>query len=343
MHPTLFDSAWIGLEGALHFTISSYFAAILLGFVLASAVAYRDVRRLGMSHAQFVDFAIWMLIIGVLGSRVMHVLVDGFLWDYIHLCLDPFALEGKSLSSGLACHENAQCLAAQSQGGDIGAICGPEDGLCYPQRDCFRWVKFWAGGLTVYGGVLGCAAFAWFYLKKTSISVAKMMDIGGYGIFLGLAIGRLGCWGAGCCFGGICDIEWLGVQFPVGSLAYQHHFEEHYIALRDQWNAGTQASLAVYPTQLISSLNALMIFLVAFFFVRPRKRFDGQVMLTSVILYGATRFGIEFMRDDARGGFLSLSTSQWVSLPLFIGGIIVFVYLWRKSRPVKELVDEEEA
>jgi phosphatidylglycerol---prolipoprotein diacylglyceryl transferase len=335
MHPTLFDSAWIGLEGALHFTISSYFTAIIVGFLAAAILAYRDARKLGMTHAQYVDFAIWMLLIGVLGARLLHVLVDGFFWDYVHLCTDPFALEGKTLPSGGLCHENAQCLTAQQQGRDIGAICGPEDGLCYPQRDCFRWLKFWAGGLTVLGGLLGCGVFAWFYLKRVGISAAKMMDLGGYGIFLGLAIGRLGCWGAGCCFGDVCEIEWLAVQFPTGSLAYQHHYETHYEALRAQWSAGVQASLPVYPTQLISSLNALMIFLIAYFVVRPRKRFDGQVMLTSAILYGFTRFGIEFMRADARGGFGALSTSQWIGIGLVVVCGSLFVHLWRRAAAEK--------
>ncbi|MBA2661733.1 MAG: prolipoprotein diacylglyceryl transferase [Bradymonadaceae bacterium] len=332
MYPTLFNSSWVGLDGALHFTLSSYFAGIMLGFLVACWIAYRDVRQAGLGHQQFVDFAIWMLIIGVLGSRAAHVLLDGFFFDYVNLCLDTFALEGKSLAAGALCETNQQCLGAQARGMDIGAICRVEEGLCYPQQDCFRWVKFWAGGLTVYGGLLGCAAFAYFYLKRYSVPAVRVMDAGGYGIFIGLFFGRLGCFLAGCCFGGICEIDWMGVQFPTGSLAYQHHFEHHHELLSAQWIAGLRTSLPVYPTQLIESAYALAIFLVVYFYVRPRKRFDGQLILTGGLLYGVCRFGVEFLRDDVRGGLLALSTSQWISLPLIVGCAYL---LWRNGRALK--------
>lgn len=335
MFPTLFDSRWIGLDGSLHFTISTYFTALMMGYLLGTWISWREAKTWGMDRQVFTDFAIWMLIIGILGSRVMHVFVDGFLFDYIKLCSDPLALDGRALKSLQACTANMQCLAEQQAGQDIGAVCNPTDGLCYPQRDCLRWAKFWAGGLTVYGSLIACVTFAVFYLKRHNIRMDRIMDLGGVAIFLGIGLGRLGCLGAGCCYGQLCDPS-VGIHFPVGSVAYNHHLESHYTMLATQWQSGLKASLAVYPTQWISSAYNLAIFAIAYFVVRPRKRFHGQVLLTSAILYGICRFLIEFIRDDFRGEYFGLSTSQAVSVPILLGAIYL---LWRKWSQAKKQTD----
>jgi phosphatidylglycerol:prolipoprotein diacylglycerol transferase len=325
MFPTLFDSAWLGLTGDLRFTISTYFVMLLGGFFGAAWLAGREAQVMGIPRQRYIDFATWMLIIGILGSRIMHVLVDGFLTDYQNLCVDPFAMQGRSLPSLDACLSNAQCLAAQAKGADLGGICNPEDGLCYPQPDCLRPLKFWAGGLTVYGALLSCAVFGAYYTRKHKLGVARMMDLGGYGIFFGTFLGRLGCLGAGCCYGALCKLDSIGMRFPQGSLAYAHHYDEHFTALQAQWLTGLKGSLAVWPTQVMDAAYNLAIFLLMYFVVRPRKRFHGQVMLTGAICYGISRFMIEFVRDDFRGGALGLSTSQLVSIPLVLGCVSLLV------------------
>lgn len=324
MFPTLFDSAWIGIEGALAFKIPSYFVAIMVGFLLASYLSLRDAMKIGIDRQKFIDFAIWMLIIGVLGARFLHILVDGFFMDYVHLCVDPFLTEGKLLSGGETCISNAQCLAAQNRGMDIGTICNLENGMCYPQRDCFRWLKFWSGGLTIYGALIANVSFAWFYTKKHGLPWRKILDFAGYGIPLGIAIGRLGCLAAGCCFGDVCDANAISIQFPVGSSAYQDHFQNHHEALSTQWATGIQSSLPIWPTQAISSFYNFIIFFFAYFWVRKQKTFDGQVFLTSVILYAGSRFAIEFFRADPRGEILGLATSQFVAIATVLVGLFFF-------------------
>ena len=327
MHPTL-DLSFIypGLD------LSLYAMAIGVGFFLAACLTSRHYARLGLDRAETQDFFIWMLVLGVLGARFMHVLVDGFLLDYVHLCLDPMQLDGKALATLEPCSSNAECFAAQQHGEDIGAICMPEDGLCYPQRDCLRPLKFWAGGLTVYGGLITCVTFAYFYMRRRGWHFAQMTDIAGPTIFFGIAVGRLGCLAAGCCYGALCDLDAIAVQFPRGSLAYQHHFDEYHAALQTQWLAGERRSLPVWPSQLISSAYNLAIFAVGYFFIRPRKRFHGQVILTCAILYGVCRFLVEFVRADFRGGALGLSTSQLVSLPVLLGSVALLIHLSRKAR-----------
>lgn len=326
MYPSI-KLPWL-YEGA---SISLYFLAIAAGFLCAAVLAGRQARRLGIDPNQYQDFAIWMLILGVLGARLMHVLVDGFLMDYVHLCLDPMQLEGNPLSSLEPCASNQQCLSEQQAGRDLGAVCAPRDGLCYPQRDCLRWLKFWAGGLTVYGSLIACTSFAYVYIRRRGWGFARLADIAAPGVFFGIAVGRLGCLAAGCCFGQVCDIEGLGVRFPTSSLAYQDHLHDHYPALLAQWQGGVRASLPVWPTQLISSAYNFGIFAFGYFVLRPRKRFHGQVILTSAILYGICRFLIEFVRADFRGGALWFSTSQWVSLPVLLVSVYLLWTMWRRA------------
>lgn len=331
MYPTI-NLDWL-IPGA---DISLYFLAIGVGFMLAAWITSRHYQRIGLDRSQTQDFFIWMLIIGVLGARLMHVIADGFLLDYVNLCIDPMQLDGKALRSLEPCIANAQCLIEQENGADIGAICNPEDGLCYAQQDCFRPFKFWAGGLTVYGALISSITFAYFYIKRRGWPFAQMIDIAAPSIFLGVAIGRLGCFFAGCCYGDLCDIDALAIQFPEHSQAYQHHYDMHHEALSQQWSAGVHKSLPIWPTQLISSAYNFVIFAVGYFIIKPRKSFNGQVILSCALMYGIARFMIEFVRADFRGSAFGLSTSQLVSLPILIIAACSMFMLWRKNKAKKE-------
>lgn len=332
MHPTLFDSRWIGLEGDLHFTIPTYFVALMVGFILAARLGWKDAESAGFSSKQYGDFVIWLLIVGIAGGRLLHVLVDGFFMDYVYLCTDPFQLDGRWLPTNQPCSGNIDCFNAQQMGRDIGGICNPSDGMCYPEQDCFRWLKFWAGGLTVYGALLACALFAYLYARRHGFRIAKVLDLGGYGIPLGIAIGRLGCFAAGCCYGTVCDLS-TGVRFPVGSPAYSDHFDHHYAELAAQWRQGIEASLPVWPTQLISSAYAFAIFAFVYFYLRPRRRFDGELILAMGMMYAIARFLVEFLRADPRGAVFGLSTSQWIALVTLGACCLVYRRLLRRVDP----------
>lgn len=319
MYPTLLE---VG-----DFRIPTYLFALLLGFTLAARLGWLDAKKLGMSRAQYTDFTIWLLIIGVAGSRLMHVLFDGLLVDYVHLCLDPFQLVGQFPKDAI-CHGNLDCANA---GRSIGSVCNPEDGRCYPMQDCFRIFKFWTGGLAVYGGLLACALFVWRYAKRHSLSARSLLDLGSYGIPLGIAIGRLGCFGSGCCYGALCELG-LAVRFPVGSPAYKNHYENHYDQLQSAWQSGLESSLGVWPTQLMESALAFAIFLFVFFVLRPKREGGqlkhGELILSSVVLYAIARFSLEFFRADARGELWGLSTSQWIAISL----VVLTSVLWKRLR-----------
>lgn len=78
------------------------------------------------------------------------------------------------------------------------------------------------GGLVVYGALLGgCAAFV-YYAWKHRLSYLSMADLVVPSLMLGLAIGRVGCFLNGCCYGGPTESAW-GVQFPPESVPYVDH------------------------------------------------------------------------------------------------------------------------
>src|SRR5579862_1377554 len=81
MRPELFRLSDLGFP--------SYFVLLLTGFFFATAVCAIGARRIGQSPDVIVDLGLAMLLCGVAGARILHVLADGFFWDYVHLCTNP--------------------------------------------------------------------------------------------------------------------------------------------------------------------------------------------------------------------------------------------------------------
>lgn len=91
------------------------------------------------------------------------------------------------------------------------------------------------GGLVVYGSVIGGFTAGYLYLRKKNIPVWKLADIVAPGMILGQAIGRLGCFMNGCCYGGLCTLP-FAVSFPPTSPVYVEQQKEglfHGLELRE--------------------------------------------------------------------------------------------------------------
>src|ERR1700754_3163494 len=69
--------------------IPAYFALLMLGFALATFVAARWCKRVGLDHDVMIDLGLVSVLAGVAGGRILHVLADGYFMDYVHLCTDP--------------------------------------------------------------------------------------------------------------------------------------------------------------------------------------------------------------------------------------------------------------
>ncbi len=150
----------------------------------------------------------------------------------------------------------------------------------------FEIIMFWQGGLIYSGGLILGTLCAILFLKVRRLNIWKVVDIYAPSLAIGQAIGRIGCFLNGCCFGK--PVSW-GIKFPPGSMASYEQFSQSLIKSVNEY------SLPVHPTQLYSSLNALIIFLILIL-VRRRKRFNGELFWLYLLLYAITRFGIEFLR-----------------------------------------------
>lgn len=310
----------------LELPFPSYFVLLLTGFVLATTVGALWAKRVGQDPDVIVDLGIATLLAGVAGARLLHVLADGFFWDYVHLCTDPSKVEWKIT--------RAECLRAVPVGGLLSCentgtvatgIWDAAKNVCRPREaNCWAWAEFWSGGLTYYGGFIGASAAAWYLLKADKFPFWKAADMAGMVVPLGLGFGRMGCLLAGCCFGKHTSLPW-GLSFPGHSPASEAQFKV------GDLSSPYLASLPVHPTQIYESLGALAIATVLLLYVHGRKRFDGQVFLTFVAAYAALRFVLEFWRNDDRGGFAGVSTSQWISL-LLIGAVVWVHRAWLATK-----------
>lgn len=166
-------------------------------------------------------------------------------------------------------------------------------------------------GRVFYGSFLGgIAAFVWV-TRRLKLPTRALMDKAVFVLAAAHAIGRLGCFLGGCCYGAPTDLPWaVRAADPLAPAA-------HPIALR-------------HPTALYEALGVLLIGVLCSVLVR-RVRFHGERFLAYVAAYAVLRFFLEFTRGDAvRGTMAGLSSSQWISLALSVGAVVLHS-LWRNA------------
>jgi phosphatidylglycerol:prolipoprotein diacylglycerol transferase len=289
----------------------SYFTLLLTGFILATVVGALWAKRIGQNPDVIVDLGLAMLLAGVAGARILHVVADGHFWDYVNICVDPAKVEWKISAAECAKQDNATWDTVRQL-----CVPGPHTSGWETLDRCTRWAHFWTGGLTYYGGFIAASATAWYLLKIDRFPFWRAADMAGMVIPLGLGFGRMGCLLAGCCFGKQTDVPWA-LAFPPHSPASEAHFQEGLL------EAASYPSLPVHPTQIYESAGSLAIAAVLLLYLHGRKRYDGHVFLAFVALYAAMRFVLELWRDDERGGLLGLSTSQLIGLGLLGAAFLV--------------------
>ncbi|MGA2273848.1 MAG: prolipoprotein diacylglyceryl transferase [Bryobacteraceae bacterium] len=178
----------------------------------------------------------------------------------------------------------------------------------HPDR-IFSLETLQAGGV-FYGGLLGALAVAAWYLHKTRLPGLMVADAFAPAIALGHAIGRIGCFTAGCCWGTVCHLPWA-VTFtnPVANQL-----------------VGVPLDVPLHPAQLYESAAEFAIFGILYWrFGRPHGR--GDIISMYLMLYCAARFVVEFFREHQQGNLWGtpLDASQWISIVLFAAGAAHFV------------------
>jgi phosphatidylglycerol:prolipoprotein diacylglycerol transferase len=163
-----------------------------------------------------------------------------------------------------------------------------------------------------YGGLIAALATAYVYMRRHGLPILATADVLAPGAALGHAIGRLGCFAAGCCWGAHSTAAWA-VTFT--------RPEAHELV-------GVPLGIPLHPTQLYESVAEAIIFV--FLYRRISKPHQpGAIVGMYLVLYSTVRFFTDFLRDPQQpnpfGG--PFNNAQWISLGL-IAMVVVF---WLKS------------
>jgi len=163
-----------------------------------------------------------------------------------------------------------------------------------------------------YGGYIAGIFFSIWYLKKVGLPLWKVSDLIPAAALMH-AVGRMGCFLGGCCFGRPTSVPWA-VHFP-------GHLQ------------------AVHPTQLYEAVLDLVNFFVLLLALR-HKRFDGQVFCLYILNYSVIRYVVELFRGGPGRGYVIEGASPWTSVSVpqlisvlgFATAAALYVHLARASR-----------
>jgi phosphatidylglycerol---prolipoprotein diacylglyceryl transferase len=185
-------------------------------------------------------------------------------------------------------------------------------------RELFALSTLQAGGVWSGGFLLALVMCIW-YMRVNNMPVLRTCDVFAPGLALGHAFGRVGCFAAGCCYGRETTLPW-GVTF---SNPLAHSISD------------TPLHVPLHPTQLYEMALELCNCLFLVWLIR-RKKFEGEIIGTYMIIYGVGRFFIEFFRaDEGRGSFIGwMSGTQAIALTLVIFGGLLWMRRPQLSAPV---------
>ena len=239
-------------------TVHGYGFMIALGILCCVAMASYRAKKYNMNPDAILDIAIYGVIAGFLGAKLMYVIVE-----FPQFIKDPMSVIGSE-------------------------------------------------GFVVYGGIIVGVLAAILYCRIKKLAFFEYFDLCAPSISLAQGFGRIGCFLAGCCYGRETD-SIFGVVFPESALA--------------------PSGVKLLPTQLFSSAGDFLITIVLLLYYKKKKH-TGDVGAMYMLLYGVGRFLIEMLRNDDRGAVGALSTSQFISIFIVIGAVVLFK--WNKSRSEKQ-------
>lgn len=208
----------------------------------------------------------------------------------------------------------------------------------------YDFIEVWKGGLVYFGGVIGAVAGGILFSHRRKFPFWKLADLVAPGVALGLAGGRIGCLLNGCCWGkipatllpegfkvpadrlaqrivakGIPVLDRLSYSFPHGSNAFEQQVKAGLLT------EASPKSLPVYPTQMIESAAATVLFLIILAFSKHKRR-DGEEILLLGMLYAVVRFLIELLRADNEPQYLfGLTISQSAGIFIFLCCASLFI------------------
>ena len=170
-----------------------------------------------------------------------------------------------------------------------------------------KMVSSLGAGFVFYGSLIFAIPAIIFFLRKNKIPVWQMFDILALTACIVHGFGRMGCFFAGCCHG-----------LPSGG--------PFAIMFSNPECAADIKNVPVHPTQLYE-VAMIIVIAAVLLIIRSRKKFNGQMFLVYIILYGIGRSIIEIYRGDPARGFIVqglISYSQFISFILVITALVLY-------------------
>lgn len=210
----------------------------------------------------------------------------------------------------------------------------------YSLSDPIGLIAIWKGGLVFQGAAFPVVIYYVYATRKYKLDFWKLGDILIPYAAVGHALGRMGCFFRGCCYGKRTDLLW-GIRFPrqpwdlsqpaTGSPAYLDHCTRYseFSLSQDHW------SYPVHPTQLLGVVSLVCLCLILLYLRKKWHPFDGFIMPLYIMFYSTYRFFAEFLRGDHNPRVFDLLSYQQVfCIFSVVAGILLFLVLrqWQGKR-----------
>jgi phosphatidylglycerol:prolipoprotein diacylglycerol transferase len=199
------------------------------------------------------------------------------------------------------------CALAGMLGAKIGMVLFDWNLFARNPSELFSLSTLRAAGVFQTGLLLSLLTAVW-YMRSQGLPVLTTADVFAPGLAAGHAIGRIGCFAAGCCWGTVCERPW--------AVTFIHPAAEEI--------SGVPLNVPLHPTQLYEAGAEALIALFLLWYIRRMPR-PGSVLGAYLMLYSVARFVVEFFRNHEQSLVAGLSLTQWISAGLFIAGLMLLM------------------
>ncbi|MFM9270530.1 prolipoprotein diacylglyceryl transferase [Halomonas elongata] len=175
------------------------------------------------------------------------------------------------------------------------------------------WIfRIWDGGMSFHGGLLGVLLASWIFARRKGLAFFTLTDFVAPLVPIGLGAGRIGNFINHELPGRLTDLPW-GMPFPGMGPEPRH------------------------PSSLYEALLEGLVLFVVMWWVSAQPRRRGFVSGLFLVLYGAFRFAVEFVRrPDPQLGFIAfdwLTMGMLLSLPMILAGLLLMGWSRRQPTP----------
>ena len=193
-------------------------------------------------------------------------------------------------------------------------------------------IIFSGSGFVWYGGLIGGLLSSYFVSRYYKVDFLTTADMAGPALVIGQALGRIGCLVSGDGDWGMPTTLPWGMQFPNAIVGWNGNT----VLKLDNQNhlvSGFYPGVHVHPTPIYEAIVYTLIFMFLWS-RRKQTRVPGQIFYFYLMLAGAARFLVEFLRVNPRV-FMGLSEAQLIAVVMMVLGVSLYLFTARTASDEK--------